>query len=55
MKVSGEHRFTHSCDEVWRAINDPQALARHKRPRELHFVPELPRNAMGKVQKAKLR
>jgi malonyl-CoA/methylmalonyl-CoA synthetase len=32
-----------------------QALARHKRPRELRFVAELPRNAMGKVQKAKLR
>jgi malonyl-CoA/methylmalonyl-CoA synthetase len=30
-------------------------LARHKRPRELRFVAELPRNAMGKVQKAKLR
>jgi uncharacterized protein len=27
MKVNGEHRFTHSCDEVWRAINDPRALA----------------------------
>jgi malonyl-CoA/methylmalonyl-CoA synthetase len=32
-----------------------QALARHKRPREVRFVAELPRNAMGKVQKAKLR
>jgi uncharacterized protein len=27
MKVSGEHRFSHGCDEVWRALNDPQALA----------------------------
>ena len=27
MKVSGEHRFTHGCDEVWQALNDPQALA----------------------------
>ncbi|GAB3753134.1 acyl-CoA synthetase [Microlunatus parietis] len=26
-------------------------LARHKRPREVRFVPELPRNALGKVQK----
>ena len=26
-------------------------LSPHKRPRELHFMPELPRNAMGKVQK----
>jgi malonyl-CoA/methylmalonyl-CoA synthetase len=31
------------------------ALARHKRPRELRFVAELPRNALGKVQKAKLK
>ena len=31
------------------------ALARHKRPRELRFVAELPRNAMGKVQKSRLR
>jgi carbon monoxide dehydrogenase subunit G len=27
MKVSGEHQFTHSCDEVWQALNDPEALA----------------------------
>jgi acyl-coenzyme A synthetase/AMP-(fatty) acid ligase len=26
-------------------------LARHKRPREVRFVAELPRNALGKVQK----
>ncbi len=26
-------------------------LAPHKRPREIHFLPELPRNDMGKVQK----
>lgn len=32
-----------------------RALGKHKRPRELRFVSELPRNAMGKVQKAKLR
>jgi malonyl-CoA/methylmalonyl-CoA synthetase len=30
-------------------------LASHKRPREVRFVDALPRNAMGKVQKAKLR
>lgn len=30
-------------------------LAVHKRPREIRFVDDLPRNAMGKVQKAKLR
>lgn len=32
-----------------------KALAAHKRPREIHFIDALPRNAMGKVQKAKLR
>lgn len=26
MKVSGEHRFTHSRDEVWKALLDPAAL-----------------------------
>jgi malonyl-CoA/methylmalonyl-CoA synthetase len=30
-------------------------LATHKRPREVRFVESLPRNAMGKVQKARLR
>ena len=30
------------------------SLSAHKRPREIHFVDELPRNAMGKVQKALL-
>ena len=30
-------------------------LAPHKRPREVRFVDELPRNAMGKVVKARLR
>ncbi len=29
-------------------------LTTHKRPREIRFVDELPRNAMGKVQKTKL-
>jgi malonyl-CoA/methylmalonyl-CoA synthetase len=31
------------------------ALAPHKRPRAVHFVPELPRNAMGKLLKPGLR
>jgi len=31
------------------------ALAPHKRPREIRFVDELPRNAMGKVVKQRLR
>ena len=26
MKVNGEHRFTHSRDDVWRALLDPAAL-----------------------------
>ena len=30
-------------------------LAAHKRPREVRFVDDLPRNAMGKVQKQRLR
>jgi len=29
-------------------------LAKHKRPREVHFLGELPRNAMGKVMKREL-
>ncbi|HTU60486.1 MAG TPA: hypothetical protein VMF89_18675, partial [Polyangiales bacterium] len=32
-----------------------RALGKHKRPREIRYVSDLPRNAMGKVQKAKLR
>ena len=32
-----------------------ERLAAHKRPRVVHLVDELPRNAMGKVQKARLR
>ena len=32
-----------------------QALAPHKRPRDVHFVDTLPRNALGKVQKKLLR
>lgn len=30
-------------------------LARFKQPRQVHILPDLPRNAMGKVQKAELR
>ena len=44
------------------ATPDPAALAQsvagslsvHKRPREVRLVDELPRNAMGKVQKSRL-
>jgi acyl-coenzyme A synthetase/AMP-(fatty) acid ligase len=31
-----------------------EQLSPHKRPRSVHFLEELPRNAMGKVQKKKL-
>ena len=31
-----------------------ERLSAHKRPRDLHFTGELPRNAMGKVQKKRL-
>ena len=31
-----------------------EQLAPHKRPRDVHFLDELPRNDMGKVQKARL-
>jgi carbon monoxide dehydrogenase subunit G len=27
VKIAGEHQFTHSADEVWRALLDPAALA----------------------------
>ena len=32
-----------------------EKLAKFKLPRAIHFLPELPRNTMGKVQKAALR
>jgi fatty acid CoA ligase FadD36 len=40
-----------------RAVMDfvGERLSKHKRPREVVVVDELPRNAMGKVQKARLR
>jgi malonyl-CoA/methylmalonyl-CoA synthetase len=42
-----------SSDALIEAVS--KALSKHKRPREIRFVTDLPRNAMGKVQKAKLR
>ena len=39
--------------DVIAAIADQ--LARFKQPKRVIFVPELPRNVMGKVQKAELR
>ena len=42
-----------SGDEL--AAHVASLLTPHKRPRVVRFVDELPRNAMGKVQKARLR
>jgi malonyl-CoA/methylmalonyl-CoA synthetase len=44
-------------DGLKRALSDHVAaeLAPHKRPREVRFLDELPRNALGKVIKAQLR
>ena len=42
-----------SADAVLAAIGD--RLARYKQPKRVIFVDELPRNVMGKVQKAELR
>ena len=36
------------------STTSPALLTPHKRPREVRFVDELPRNEMGKVQKARL-
>lgn len=46
-----------SADTEPRALQDFVAaqLSPHKRPREVNVVPELPRNAMGKIVKTKLR
>ncbi|SDD36524.1 malonyl-CoA/methylmalonyl-CoA synthetase [Paracoccus isoporae] len=42
-----------SEDDIFSAIGD--SLARYKQPKKIIFVEELPRNVMGKVQKAELR
>jgi malonyl-CoA/methylmalonyl-CoA synthetase len=41
------------ADAMVRHVAD--SLAPHKRPRDIQLVPELPRNAMGKVQKKPLK
>lgn len=43
-------------EEDVRALTDfvAERLSPHKRPRQVHFLAELPRNAMGKVQKKTL-
>ncbi len=51
---------------AWVVVHDPvdaqgliahvaERLAPHKRPRDVRFVESLPRNALGKIQKARLR
>lgn len=42
-----------SADQIERALED--RLARFKQPKKIFFIPELPRNTMGKVQKNALR
>ena len=44
----------HSCSEAEIIAHVHAQLARFKAPRRIHFVPALPRNAMGKVQHALL-
>jgi malonyl-CoA/methylmalonyl-CoA synthetase len=41
-----------TADELEAHVAD--LLTKHKRPREVHFIEELPRNAMGKVMKREL-
>jgi malonyl-CoA/methylmalonyl-CoA synthetase len=42
-----------TVEEVLSALSAP--LAKYKQPKRVLFVEDLPRNAMGKVQKALLR
>jgi fatty acid CoA ligase FadD36 len=42
------------CDEGTLIAHVGRELSWHKRPREVRFVDSLPRNAMGKVEKARL-
>jgi len=44
----------HSIDAETLVAHVAAMLAPHKRPREVRFVEELPRNAMGKLQKSQL-
>ena len=43
------------CDEATLVTYVADRLSWHKRPRRVVFVEELPRNAMGKVEKSRLR
>ena len=45
----------HGCDEAVLIDHVASLLSAHKRPREIRVVDELPRNAMGKVQKTQLK
>lgn len=47
------HEYEISADDLIRYCRE--RLAAYKIPKAVHFANELPRNAMGKVQKAKLR
>jgi malonyl-CoA/methylmalonyl-CoA synthetase len=47
-------RADHVVDENVLRTHCADALAPHKRPRTFHLVAELPRNALGKVQKSRL-
>ena len=47
-----EEGRTATADEL--ADHVSNLLTRHKRPREVHFIEALPRNAMGKVMKREL-
>lgn len=48
--LSGQHVVS---DHIRKGLQDQ--LARFKQPKQVHFVDELPRNTMGKVQKNQLR
>jgi len=50
--VVTEPGYSATADEL--ASHVSNLLTKHKRPREVHFLEELPRNAMGKVMKREL-
>lgn len=43
-----------AIDESWLVAHVGELLSAHKRPREVRFITELPRNAIGKVIKHQL-
>ncbi len=48
-----DRNYEKNVKKIVRALEG--RLARYKQPRAIHFVEQLPRNTMGKVQKSKLR